>query len=198
MQRTKEREYRSLVTPLTTVDTTKRIDSTHYVEGYATTFSPYVLFEMGGNKYYENIMPDALDGADMSNVIMQYDHRGKVFARQSNGTLLIEPDDKGLFVCADLSKSAAAKELHEEIVAGLITKMSWAFTVSEESYNKDTRTWTIRKIKKVYDVSAVSIPANEDTDITARNFERRNEIIKQQELLGLKARALQLKIKLEA
>jgi len=198
MERVKEREYRSLVTPLTIVDTTKRIESTHYIEGYATTFSPYVLFEMDGIKYYEYIHPEALEGADMSNVIMQYDHHGRVLARNSNGTLIIEADDNGLFVCADLSKSAAAKELYQEIAAGLITKMSWAFTVEEESFNTETKTWTIRKIKKVYDVSAVSIPANEDTDITARNFERLNNETRQKELLGLEIRKLQLKIKLEA
>jgi len=183
MERVKEREYRSLVTPLTIVDKSKRIESTHYIEGYATTFSPYVLFESDGIKYYEHIHPEALASADMSNVIMQYDHHGRVLARNSNGTLIIEPDDNGLFVCADLSKSAAAKELYQEIDAGLITKMSWAFTVAEQSYNNESRTWTIRKIKKVYDVSAVSIPANEDTDITARNFERLNNETRQKELL---------------
>ena len=128
---------------------------------------------------------------------MQYDHQGRVLARNLNGTLIIEPDDNGLFVCADLSKSATAKELYQEIGAGLITKMSWAFTVSEESFNKDTRTWNILKIKKVYDVSAVSIPANDDTEITVRNFARLSDELRQQEL-RLKARKLQLKIKLEA
>jgi len=197
MMRTKGIEYRNLEMPLITVDTTKRIDSTHYIEGYATTFSPYFLFEMDGHKYYEHIMPDALEGADMSDVIMKYDHYGKILARQTNGTLITEPDDNGLFVCADLSKSTAARELYEEISVGLIRKMSWAFSVKEESFNTETKTWIIRKIKKVYDVSAVGIPANEDTDITARNFERRSDELRQEELLRLKARKLQLKIKLE-
>lgn len=150
--------------------TEKRIDTDYYVEGYATTFDqPYLLFEFGGQKYYERISKDALVGADMSDVIMQYNHSGKVLARQSNQTLGLEIDTHGLFVCADLSKSRAAKELHEEINSGLVTKMSWGFTIKEESFNKETLTWTILRIGKVYDVSAVSIPANDNTEISVRS-----------------------------
>ena len=196
MPRTKEREYR-FYSPLEVTQNNKRIDSNFYIEGYATTFTRYLLYEWDGIQFFEEIAPDALNGADMSDVIMQYDHRGKVLARQSNGTLGIETDSRGLFVYADLSKSTAAKEMYEEISAELITKMSWAFSIEEETYNNQTRTWTINKIKKVYDVSAVSIPANDDTDISARSLERRSYITKQQERLGLEARLLSLKIKLE-
>ena len=136
----------------------KRIDTDFYVEGYATTFDkPYLLYEWDGNKYYERIDRNALAGADMSDVIMQYNHEGKVLARLSNGTLGVEANDNGLFTFADLSKSRAAQDMFEEIKNGLVTKMSWAFRVSEDSYDRDTRTRTILKIAKVYDVSAVSI-----------------------------------------
>lgn len=197
MPRTKEREYRSLALPLAIASNQKRIDSNFYIEGYATTFSRYLLYEWDGVQYFEEIAPDALVGADMSDVIMQYDHTGKVLARQSNATLGIEADSKGLFVYADLSKSQAAKDLYEEISAGLITKMSWAFTIAEEAFNNETKTWRIQKIKKVYDVSAVSIPANGDTDISARGLERRSYVTNQQERLGLEARKLKLKIMME-
>jgi len=160
-----------VVLPLQVPTSQKRIDSDYYVEGFATTFNkPYLLFEVDGIKYYEEIDRHALDEADLSDVIMQYDHQGKVLARISNGTLGLEPNEKGLFIYADLSKSAAAKELYEEIRNGLITKMSWAFAVAEDKYNRETRTRTITKIKKVYDVSAVSIPANGDTEISARSW----------------------------
>lgn len=148
----------------------KRLNSDYYIEGYATTWEPYVLWEYDGIKYYEVIDRNAFAGADMSDIIMQYDHRGKVFARISNKTLIAEPDDHGFFIAADLSKSAAAKEMYGEIDEGLVTKMSWAFTVEEESYNSETRTRTILKVKKVYDVSAVSIPANDGTEISARSY----------------------------
>ena len=197
-----EREYRALVSPLSIVGQDKRIDSEHYVEGYATTFDkPYVLWEYDGVKYYEVVDRHALDGADLSDVIFQYDHQGKVLARNSNKTLIVEATDAGLFVCADLSKSAAAKEMYQEIDAGLVTKMSYAYTVSEESYNKDTRTRTILKIKKVYDVSAVSIPANSSTDISARSYAEGRAEAERLEQLGREKRQndidkLKLKIKI--
>lgn len=167
----KDREYRAIVSPFQIQSNEKRIESDYYVEGYATTFDrPYLLYEYEGIKYYEVIDRNALVGADMSDVIFQYDHEGKVFARQSNKTLILEADNNGLLVCADLGKTASSRGMFEEIESGLVTKMSWAFTVAEDSYNRDTRTRTILKIKKIYDVSAVSIPANNGTEINARSF----------------------------
>ncbi len=193
----KDREYRALSVPLRSGSGNKRINSDFYVEGYATTFSPYLLYEYDGIKFYEEIDRNALSGADVSDVIMLYNHEGKVLARKSNHTLGIEPDSKGLFIFADLSKSPAAQELYGEISEGLITQMSWAFTIAEQSYNNETRTRKILKIKKVYDVSAVSIPANGDTEISARSFAQKRFETERQELLGLRARILRLNILLE-
>ena len=149
----------------------KRLKSDFYVEGYATTFNePYVLYEYDGVQYKEIIDRGALEGADMSDIIFLYDHEGNVLARRSNGTLIVEPDDHGLFVAADLSKSAAARNMYEEIQNGLVTKMSWAFKVREDSYDRVTHTRTIKRMKKVFDVSAVSKPANPSTDISARSY----------------------------
>lgn len=193
-----EREYRALAAPLTAQTVTKRIDTEFYVEGYATTFdSPYLLWEFeDGTKYYERIDAHALDGADMSDVIMQYDHSGRVFARQSNKTLILQPDHKGLFIAADLGKTDLARGLYQDIDAGMITKMSWAFTVAEDAYDRQTHTRTILKIKKVYDVSAVSLPANGDTEISARNFAHRSYEQERQELLLRRAKILQFKAQL--
>lgn len=150
----------------------KRFDTDYYVEGYATTFDdPYVMWECDGIQYKEVIDRHALDGADLSDVIMQLDHSGRVFARTGkSNTLLLEPQDHGLFMAADLSKTEQARSMHEDIAAGLITKMSWAFTVQEDSYDRETHTRRILKIKKVYDVSAVTFPANPSTEISARSW----------------------------
>ena len=194
----KEREYRAITTPLraTGADVKKRIDSAFYVEGYATTFDvPYLLYEFeDGTKIYEVIDRHALDNADMSDVIMQYDHGGRVYARQSNNTLIIEPDAHGLFIAADLSKTAGAKDLYGDISAGMINKMSWAFTIDAngESYDEATRTRHVTKVRKVYDVSAVSIPADADTEIAARNFAQGRIAAEQQELLKKRAALLKL------
>lgn len=186
----KNREYR-IMNPLIRGENEKRIESDFYVEGFATTFDkPYELYEYDGIKYKEVIERNALIGADLSDVIFQYNHQGAVLARNSNKTLGLEARDDGLFIFADLSKSRAAKEMYEEIDSGLVTKMSWAFTVAEDAYNKDTRTRTITKIKKVYDVSAVSIPANSDTDISARSYFDGVIEVEKQELRERKAKQL--------
>ena len=174
-------------------------DSEYIVEGYATTFDdPYLLLEFDGVKYYEQISRDAFDEADMSDVIFLYDHEGMVFARLSNNTLTLELDDKGLKVRADLSSTTQSREMFEAIKTGLVTKMSWAFTVREDAWDDETNTRTILKVKKVYDVSAVSIPANPDTSISARNYV--NGVIERREAERLqrqrKINQIKLKIKL--
>lgn len=139
----------------------------YIVEGYATTFnSPYLLYTFDGVDYFEEVDRGAFDEADTRDVIMQYDHAGRVLARNKNNTLTLTTDEHGLKVRADLSKSDAARSLYEDIKNGLIDQMSFGFTVEEDSYNKDTRTRKILKIKRLYDVSAVSIPANPGTEIS--------------------------------
>lgn len=173
MPKRENREYRNMPVMLATAE--KRLESDCYVEGYATTFDePYVLFEYDGIQYKEVIDRNALKDADFSDVLFQYNHSGRVFARSKMKqglapTLLLEPDSHGLFIAADLSKTEEARKMYEDIEAGLIYQMSWAFTVEEESYNVETHTRTILKIKKVYDVSAVDLPANPSTDIYSRN-----------------------------
>lgn len=139
------------------------------VEGYATTFGD--AYDMGFG-YYERIDPHALDGADMSDVIFQLNHEGMVMARQSNGTLEIEVDQRGLHIRADLSGCQAGRDTVEAIKNKLITKMSWGFMVSEDGWEYDpaTRTSTVTKVDKVFDVSAVSIPANPGTEIHTRSY----------------------------
>lgn len=149
------------------------------VEGYATTFNqPYELWRDGNYIVMEQIDPAAFDECDMSDVIMQYNHEGRVFARTGNGTLTVKPDDVGLRARASLGGTELGRQVYEEIKGGYTTKMSFGFRVSERSREEveDLDTGevriliTIRKISKLYDVSAVSIPANDATSISARNF----------------------------
>ena len=155
---------------------TNRFNSEYYVEGYATTFDdPYTLFEdTDGWKYVEIIDRHALDECDMSDVIFQYDHEGRVYARNTNNTLYMEPNDHGLFIAADLSKTSLARQMHEDISVGNVTRMSWAFIPSEEVYTEDREnkvfTTRITRVKKMFDVSAVSMPADPNTEISARHL----------------------------
>lgn len=197
MPKSNEREYR--LRQLYALDDEK---SPYTVEGYAATFQPYVLYSIDGVDYSERIEPRAFDTADLSDVIMQFDHEGKVYARSSNGTLMVSVDEKGLKIRADLSSTAAAKELFEEIRTGLITKMSFGFTVEESHYEADTHTRVIDRFRKIYDVSAVSLPANEGTEIgvsTRSWFDGVIEAAKQAERLAaveLQKRRMLAKIKL--
>lgn len=145
------------------------------VNGYASTFDePYKLYSGEGWELWEVVDRDAFNDTDMSDVIMQYDHRGRVFARTRNNTLKVEPDDKGLFIEADLGGTEIGRELYEEIAGGYTDRMSFGFTVSgdmEERQQNDAGIWIytrhITSINKLYDVSAVSIPANDGTSIAA-------------------------------
>ena len=171
----KNRQYRSLAfTTPPQAEKQNRFNSDCYVEGYATTYEPYYLCKHGKKDVYEEFVPGCFRNCDMSDVIFQFDHAGKVYARQSNNTLFVEPDSVGLFMCADLSKTSGSRSMYEDIDAKLVTRMSWGFMPDEETLEivETETTITIKhhNIQKIYDVSAVSIPANNNTEIQARNF----------------------------
>lgn len=147
------------------------------VRGYATTFNEkYTLWDDGDFRLDEQVDPHAFDECDMRDVIFQYDHEGRVFARTSNDTLKLTPDAHGLEVNAYLGGTEIGRNLFEEIKGGYTSKMSFGFHVEaddiqeEEVEGKVIYTRTIKKINKLYDVSAVSLPANDGTEISARSL----------------------------
>ena len=140
------------------------------VEGYASTFEPYKLIEIDGEDYNEQIDPKAFDDADLSDVVYRIDHEGKVYARTSAGTVKINIDAQGLHQITDLSKTAAGREHFEEIKAGNYPQMSFAFIVGADHYDAETRTRIIDRIDKVFDISAVSFPANPTTELHVRDY----------------------------
>ena len=163
-----ERQIRAL--QVFTPADTKRIDSNYYVEGYAARYEPYVLYEDFDGPIYERFEPGCFAGCDMSDIIFQMNHQGTVMARQSNGSLIVEVDQVGLFTAADLGRTEAARRLYEEISTGMITKMSWGFILGDYYFDRETRTIVHKSVKKIFDVSAVSIPANNNTEINARSW----------------------------
>ena len=170
------REYRSIPMEIR-LEQREGEEPSFFVEGYASTFEPYVLFEEDGIQYKEQIDPKAFEECDMSDVIFCKDHEGTVFARTKNGTLELSTDEHGLFTRTDLSKTASARQMFEEIQAGMYSQMSFAFSVREDSYDRETHTRTISKIRKMYDVSAVSFPANPGTDIGVATRDYFNGVI---------------------
>lgn len=171
------------------------------VEGYATVFNaPYLLYDDGEYKVYEQVDARAFDETDLSDCILQYNHEGRVFARVSNGTLTLRVDEHGLKVIADLGGTELGRQLYEEIKGGYTTKMSFGFRVEDdirETTEADgviTVMRTITKIGKLYDVSAVSIPANDATSISARDCGEGVIAEVKQELLALEKRERQKRI----
>lgn len=163
------REYRKMI-----LEVKEAEDNNDYeVKGYATTFDePYTLYGIGDGKVVkEQVSKDAFLNTDRSDTIMQYDHEGRVFARVSNDTLKLTVDDHGLLVEAYLGGTEIGRNLYEEIKGGYINKMSFGFTVTDDDFVEADYGYlrTIKAIGKLYDVSAVSIPANDFTEISARS-----------------------------
>lgn len=153
------------------------------VEGYASTYNqPYELAKWDEEDrtvhFLEQVDSHAFDDADMSDVIMQYDHKGRVYARTKNNSLQINKDDEhGLYIVADLGGTELGRQLYEEIKGGYTSKMSFGFTVTDDEVREQDRQGkdiyylrTIKSIGKLYDVSAVSLPANDYTEISARSY----------------------------
>ena len=172
----KEREY--LMINVAMLEVREDQNGEKVVEGYATTFNDeYKLWGDASYQVLESVDSHAFDKADMSDVIMQYDHEGRVFARMSNGTLELRTDDHGLKMIANLGGTEIGRQLYEEIKGGYTTKMSFGFKVrkTERTIEEDEELGSvtvhrkITEIEKLYDVSAVSLPANDATEISARN-----------------------------
>jgi len=174
------REYRDLQIEVKEIDG----ENEYRVEGYASTYDePYTLYTYKGEDGYqvevrEQVDRHAFDNADMTDVIMQYDHKGRVFARMANGTLKLNKDaERGLYIDAYLGGTEIGRQLYEEIKGGYTSKMSFGFSVNDDRLEqikaeKGGEVWlrTITDVSKVYDVSAVSLPANDYTSISARNY----------------------------
>lgn len=197
MPHKENREYRSM--ELRTAPQTE--EKSYIVEGYATTFNDsYELYRDGNYIVMEKVDKDAFKNTDMSDVIFQIDHEGRVYARTRNDSLKLEIDEHGLNTRTDLGLTESSRSVYEDIDAGLYDRMSFAFTVTRQSYEEEERedgtvilTRSILEVGKLYDVSAVSFPANPNTDISARSKESIDGEIKRFEAERLHEKEIQEK-----
>lgn len=154
-------------------DTEEKDSDEMVIEGVACVFDkPTVLFEDEGIEYKEVVDKRALENADISDVIFNYNHGGRVYARTRNDSLHLEVKEDGLHVRVSLNpEDEGHKELYRDIKSGLIDKMSYCYIVSDDGFDYDIETHTrrITSIKKLFDVSAVDIPAYDSTSISARS-----------------------------
>lgn len=190
------REYRTM--ELRKAEVQEGEEKNYVVEGYATTFGDtYELYRDGNYIVMENVDKDAFKDTDMSDVIFQIDHQGRVYARTRNGSLDLSTDEHGLKTRTDLGLTESSRSVFEDIDAGLYDRMSFAFTVTKDSYTEEERedgtvilTRSILSIGKLYDVSAVSFPANPNTDISARSKDAIDGEIKRFEAERLQAQRI--------
>ena len=218
-----EREYRAMtveaVTRAADPEAGQQSESKK-VRGYFTTYNdPYLLYSYndGGTRveFWEQIAPGAFAETDESDVIMQYDHQGHVYARVSNKTLQLSEDDHGHGMEAELSGTTIGRQLYEEIAGGYTTKMSMGFTIGArervekwENLNEEGEKLiimnTLTKINKLYDVSAVSLPANPGTEISklsrcaymSEELEHARQELEKKRAADRKRQAMALKIKI--
>lgn len=204
-QKLKEgREYRNIPAAMETQKDGGKCE----VHGYAATFmEPYTLWSYDNYTVREQIDPHAFDDCDMSDVVMQYNHEGRVFARTRNKTLEIGTDEHGLNIRAQLDGTELGRQVYDEISGGYSDRMSFGFTVDRDTrtVSEDHETGsvdvlrTITAIRKLYDVSVVSIPANDATEISARSWadgvigaHRLEQRAKAQEKLNLRLKLMEV------
>lgn len=173
-----DREYRNFSVEALALDKEGE-EPRQVVRGYASTYeNAYTLYDDGEYVIREIMDSHAFDNADMSDVVMQYDHEGRVFARRSNGTLNINSDVVGLAIEADLGGTELGRQIYDEVKGGYTNKMSVGMRIdrsrdvwtTEELNGKVVETRRIMAVAKLYDVSAVSIPANDATSISVRTL----------------------------
>ena len=165
------RDYRTFEVRALPADPGGEGTKTYRVEGYAAKFNEEtVLYECDGIQYKEVIDRQAFSGAEMTDVVMNFNHSGKPVARTRNNTLSLSVDAIGLRISADLGGTEEWRRLYEEIRGGYIDKMSFAFTVRKAEYDRVAHLRRITAFRRIFDVAAVDIPAYDGTEIAARSW----------------------------
>lgn len=177
----KEKEIRKLDIQFRAEDTE---DGKMQIRGYAAVFDSPETYS-----YTEVIDKGAFDEADMTDVVLRYNHNDSfmVLARTRNKSLDLSVDEKGLFMDARLQDDVSShRDIFNAIKSGLIDKQSFAFTVDEDDYDYDTDTRTIKRIGKVFDVSVVDQPFYNATDVSIARDNKSDDFLKRREELRTK------------
>ena len=135
------------------------------LEGFAANFEQ----ETDLGYFKEKIARGAFEGRMEDDVRYLLNHKGVPMARTSNGTLELEVREEGLYTRAVLNDTQQSKDVYKAVKRGDITSMSFAFTIAEDEIDVERNLRTVTKVKKLYDVSAVTYPAYPTTSIKARD-----------------------------
>ena len=181
-------------------------DKEMFLSGYAATFNqPTILYKFDGIELKEVILPEAFNDTDMKDCCLKYNHSDNVpiLARSRGGSLQLGTDQYGLKFDANLFNTSVARDVYTLVEQGGLDKCSFAFTIADggESYDQKTRTRTISKIEKLWDVSIVNNPAYESTSVSARSLDtflmdiEKERLEKRKKEERIKRLRLKLKIK---
>ena len=168
-----KKEIRMITAEFRAVETE---DGKMVIEGYPITFNaPATHWGMT-----EIIDREALKECDMTDVPLRYNHEEAflILARTRNASLQLVADDIGLKMRAELIDTQSNVDIYKSIQAGLLDKMSFAFTTEKEEYDYDTDTRKILKIDKLWDVSVVDVPYYDTTSVYARKLDNSEEYYK--------------------
>lgn len=174
------------------------------VEGYPIVFDKEAFIEGWDGGFYEKVDRKAFDGADMSDVVLKFNHNDDFFplARTRNGSLTLTPDEKGMFIHAELIDTTQNRDVYKMVKSGMLTEGSFAFTVEEQQMT-EIGTWgkedyelhrTILKVGKLFDVAICTNGAYGNlTEIYARSYEalesvKRNKVETERHISLLKLR----------
>lgn len=168
------------------------------IEGYPIVFDKEAYIEGWDGGFYEKVDKKAFDNADMSDVCLKINHNDDFFicARTRNGSLTLTPDEKGMFIHAELIDTTQNRDVYKMVQAGLLTEGSFAFTVTDDTEEvKDGEIHrTIKGIGKLFDVAICTNGAYGNlTEIYARSYEalenvKRNKLENERHLVILKLR----------
>ncbi|MHA3853035.1 HK97 family phage prohead protease, partial (plasmid) [Lactiplantibacillus plantarum] len=147
------------------------------ISGYAIVWNTPSK-DLGG--FTEIVAPNALNGVDLSDVLMLNNHDyTQVLASIKAGTLTLETDDKGLKFTAQLPNTSFANDVYEEITSGNVDSCSFGFEINDggDTWTKDDDgniTRTVNQVKNLFDVSVVAVPAYDDTNVQVdtRSYEK--------------------------
>ncbi len=175
------------------------------LEGYAIVFDQETLIGNEEKGFLEVISKDALKDTYMKDVPLKYNHMDNflILARTKNKSLTLEVDEKGLKVHAELIDTESNKDVYKMVKAGLLDKMSFAFTVKSNKWDRsgDVPKRIIESIDRLYDVSVVDVPAYEQTSIYARSLDlvetelKAMEVAEQEEKANVIRKRIHIKTK---
>ena len=153
----------------------EQVEGKMIIEGYPIVFDREAFIECWDGGFYEKIDKSAFDNADMSDVCLKINHNDDFFicARTRNGSLTLTPDEKGMFIHAELIDTTQNRDVYKMVQAGLLTEGSFAFTTTDDTEEiKDGEIHrTIKGIGKLFDVAICTNGAYGNlTEIYARSY----------------------------